>query len=586
MNNLSELNNYGDTNLTYTDLRSAEIIFDVDTPVNQITSFTKGGQANVGIGINIIKIVLPNVIQAYFQIDVSATSGATVNWSSLPLGYSVTTIGPGVYRVSNIQSVIDWQQVKGAIIYSPTDYNQNFTYTAFIGWTDAQGQSYTKSWTVLNRISQRASLSSVFTLRSTAHYVAVRIAAALTSRFTVLATYSKAKPSGLIALRTTSTMTTIGIGIHSPAVTSTYVSTYASDGTGYLGTCFDVNSNGYIIARNGSNGTKQTTLIAPNGTKTFIGKAAWSNGANDEVGGHPHDVAINNTYVAIADPQTAPQGTVYVMSLSNPNPDQPVYSLVNPVILTPTTSTYGFFGSKMDMNSNKLLVGNVYMGTHLYSLTTGALLYTWGSGTQNGTNGVVSGTAGVAINENYAMVAGWDYYSSSPNKYRGVQVYSLTNYSLISEYGFNDTQPGIGNLCTNENYYFYWKNNNNGSSNPANWTSTIEWRDCATSTLVNSISKPNNASSNWGSNISVSGSYLVVTDNGRQALQGGGYTQGTAKVFLYEIATGNLISISTRSDQTGNDTDFGYYSKVEANGFIVSNPSLSTIYRYSFPTTY
>ena len=159
MNSLSQLNTASAVLVSYTDLRASKVTFDRLTPTNQSSSFTTGGTSTVVAGINIISIVNPSIESVYFQVDVSATTGATVTWATLPSGYTVTNIGTGVYRISNIQTAADWTVIKNAVIHSPTNYNQTFAYTCYIGYESTK----TVSWTTTVQITQRASLTSHFT---------------------------------------------------------------------------------------------------------------------------------------------------------------------------------------------------------------------------------------------------------------------------------------------------------------------------------------------------------------------------------------------------------------------------------------
>jgi len=118
-----------------------------------------GGTSLTVPGINITSIVNPSIESVYFQVDVSATTGATVTWTTLPSGYSVTNIGTGVYRISNIQNAADWNVIKNAVIHAPTGYNVNFNYICYIGYESTR----TVTWTTSVAITQRASLTSRFT---------------------------------------------------------------------------------------------------------------------------------------------------------------------------------------------------------------------------------------------------------------------------------------------------------------------------------------------------------------------------------------------------------------------------------------
>ena len=167
MNSLSQLNTYSDTTLTFTDLRSAKVVFDRVTPTAQTASYTVGGTFTVPLGINILDIVLPGTEQVYFQVDVSNAAGATVTFPTLPSGYSVTTIGSGVYRVSNIQSQADWDLIKNALVQTASGYKATFSATAIIGYESTK----TKTWTIAAQSTVRARLTSSATITASGGYL-------------------------------------------------------------------------------------------------------------------------------------------------------------------------------------------------------------------------------------------------------------------------------------------------------------------------------------------------------------------------------------------------------------------------------
>jgi hypothetical protein len=121
----------------------------------------------VPVGINILDIVLPATELVYFQVNVSNAAGATVTFPTLPAGYTVTTIGTGVYRVSNIQSAADWDLIKNALIQTAAGYKSTFTATATIGYET----SLTKSWTVTAQSTVRANLTSTASITGRGGYL-------------------------------------------------------------------------------------------------------------------------------------------------------------------------------------------------------------------------------------------------------------------------------------------------------------------------------------------------------------------------------------------------------------------------------
>jgi hypothetical protein len=131
MRSLSQLNTRGQTTLNYTDLRAAQVIFDRTNAVNQIQNINNRIFLSQP-GIEIIEIVEPNVVNVYYEINVSSVSGATAAWPGLPGTIVVSNPGVGIYRASNIDSAADWAAVRAATITLPVGYIDEFTYTATI----------------------------------------------------------------------------------------------------------------------------------------------------------------------------------------------------------------------------------------------------------------------------------------------------------------------------------------------------------------------------------------------------------------------------------------------------------------------
>lgn len=142
MRSLSQLNTRGQTTLNYTDNRAAQVIFDRTIPTNQSLTTAVGQSHILQPGIEINEIIQPNVVNVYYEIDVSSVPGATVTWTSPPGTVVITNPSTGKYRASNIDSAADWQAVKAPTINIPALWEDNFTYTATIYYEPG----LTKSW--------------------------------------------------------------------------------------------------------------------------------------------------------------------------------------------------------------------------------------------------------------------------------------------------------------------------------------------------------------------------------------------------------------------------------------------------------
>jgi hypothetical protein len=149
MSTLTELNNYANTNLPFTDNRSSGVILsypqarDLAATITE-KSFTLQRQ------IDILEVIKPTQAAVTFAVDVSNVPGATVAWDSLPSGV-VLNVSSQVYTLYNINSATIWDAIKTPTISVPTDFQGSITYTCTIEFT-VDGDRQTKSWEVGNYI--------------------------------------------------------------------------------------------------------------------------------------------------------------------------------------------------------------------------------------------------------------------------------------------------------------------------------------------------------------------------------------------------------------------------------------------------
>lgn len=148
MNSLQELNGYVQgLSFEYEDLRLANVLFNLNTPVNQTQFKDEGFTFLSSVGIDIIEVINYASSQPAYVIDISAVSGATISWTSLPDGVVLTTPSTGIYRLSGLKSNQDWDAVKYATINLPTNYFGVFTYTSKIEYFSGISGNQIKSWT-------------------------------------------------------------------------------------------------------------------------------------------------------------------------------------------------------------------------------------------------------------------------------------------------------------------------------------------------------------------------------------------------------------------------------------------------------
>jgi hypothetical protein len=166
MATLSELTTFTNQTLSFTDNRTPDVKFtwpsarDIAAELGNVLTFA------VQRKIDIEEVIQPAAARAYYEIDVSSVSGATVSWSTVPSGMTVTVVSAGVYRISYINSVADWNTVAAPTITLPVTFIGSMQYTASIVYNDASGVQ-TVSWTVGEEIPL-IFLSNIFTSSITA----------------------------------------------------------------------------------------------------------------------------------------------------------------------------------------------------------------------------------------------------------------------------------------------------------------------------------------------------------------------------------------------------------------------------------
>jgi hypothetical protein len=207
MNSLLELNGLSETSLTYTDDRYAKIVFDRPEATDQLKYVGTGQSHNMSFGIDITEIVKPDELDIYFEVDVSAASGANVVWNNLASGLVYSNPSTGHYRISNIDTVEQWTTVKDATVNLAALYNTSFSYTATIYYNPSK----TKSFSVNVVVTTVANLSSVFTMAPVKLSGIQGSVVKLNSAFTVNAIGLKIKSSGFTSTMSSATALTCNV---------------------------------------------------------------------------------------------------------------------------------------------------------------------------------------------------------------------------------------------------------------------------------------------------------------------------------------------------------------------------------------
>jgi hypothetical protein len=161
MNSLTELNGYvNGLSFEYEDLRSARVIFDRASAVNQTKIVNEGETFPLSIGIEITDVVNYAISEPTLTVDIVSVydDGVRLDWGTLPAGVTLDEPSNGLYVISGINSKAIWDQIKQPNIELPTNVPNSFvgtfTYTVTIDYYDAnlgnQDQEYTVAVSVLD----------------------------------------------------------------------------------------------------------------------------------------------------------------------------------------------------------------------------------------------------------------------------------------------------------------------------------------------------------------------------------------------------------------------------------------------------
>ena len=145
MAGLSELTAYSQTSYSYTDNRTpgpkfnVPAVFDLDFTETTLT-FPIDRQ-----GLEILEVVNPSTADVKLIVE-TTTADASVSWSNIPTGSSVSKVGNS-YTIDGIDSVAIWDQIKDPDITLTADFAGSFQYFVTITWYDGLNLN-TKTYTV------------------------------------------------------------------------------------------------------------------------------------------------------------------------------------------------------------------------------------------------------------------------------------------------------------------------------------------------------------------------------------------------------------------------------------------------------
>ena len=142
---LLELNNFSDGTFTFTDNRPSDVLFSFPTARDITATITQQTFA-AERRIDIIEVIKPADARCSYSIDVSAVPGATVSWSVVPSGCSISIYNQ-VYTIDGIDSKEIWDQVAAPTITVPATFFGSFFYISTINYTN-NSTPKTKQWQV------------------------------------------------------------------------------------------------------------------------------------------------------------------------------------------------------------------------------------------------------------------------------------------------------------------------------------------------------------------------------------------------------------------------------------------------------
>lgn len=148
MNSLTELNGYAaNKTLPYTDLRSPNVLFDSANAANQTQTVNEGFAFNSSVGIEISEIINGVSSAPTYTIDVSNVPGTVVSWATLPNGITLSVPSAGVYTLSGMTDVSQWDLIKYGSINLPANYFGVWTYVSSINYYNGVSGNQQQAWT-------------------------------------------------------------------------------------------------------------------------------------------------------------------------------------------------------------------------------------------------------------------------------------------------------------------------------------------------------------------------------------------------------------------------------------------------------
>lgn len=355
MNSLNELNNYGNTGVSFIDQRAPRVDFDRLVATTQSLLCEDGEFYVLPTGINVVDVIQPDIVTITYTIDVSSITGATVAWASLPADVTSSNPSTGVYEVTGINSQSDWTAVKAATVVGIPDTTLgSFEFTSTLTTSLNDEFTWTTAVTVIEQLYFSAPVNYTYNSGAVNLNFAPIFLSQKAYTFTVTATPSNI--TGVVSIGSTSTQGVVGVN---PTTKVVVMSGLASQLVDILDKFFiemhpDIDPD-FTIEWSGLNTTTPATdtqtqnLLAPNNDYLASITTAYD---------YDEDINFTIKVPKIVD-AAHPDTTIYtyVIKPANPNDIQtttavsiPATGLNPEVIVDPITPSITLIGTKTIIN--------------------------------------------------------------------------------------------------------------------------------------------------------------------------------------------------------------------------------------------
>ena len=149
-NSLTDLNQYANTSVLYTDNRAYSITFSANAASNTSTTIGEDQSFVVPAGINIASVVSqPGNIT--YNVMAGTAGNVVGTWPTLPIGISNVSSG-NVFSIRGTFDDVTWNAVKGLTLTYP-DKETNFSFTANLVYPNTANVSLNNTWSWTNAVT-------------------------------------------------------------------------------------------------------------------------------------------------------------------------------------------------------------------------------------------------------------------------------------------------------------------------------------------------------------------------------------------------------------------------------------------------